>query len=37
MAKKKTGRKSRCWKGYEPVPGKKAYTKGSCRPKKKKK
>ena len=29
MAKKKTGRKSRCWKDYEPVPGKKAYTKGS--------
>jgi len=33
MAKKKTKRKSRCWKGYEPVPGKKAYEKGSCRPK----
>lgn len=27
--KKKT---SRCWPGYEPVPGKKAYSKGSCRP-----
>lgn len=26
-------RKSRCWEGYEPVPGKKAYEKGSCRPK----
>jgi len=24
-------RKSRCWEGYEPVPGKKAYSKGSCR------
>jgi len=23
--------KDRCWKGYEPVPGKKAYSKGSCR------
>jgi hypothetical protein len=26
--KKKT---SRCWPGYEPVPGKKPGTKGSCR------
>lgn len=25
--------KSRCWKGYEPTPGKKAYSKGSCRKK----
>lgn len=25
----------RCWEGYEPTPGKKAYTKGSCRPAKK--
>ena len=24
----------RCWKTHEPVPGKKAYEKGSCRPKK---
>lgn len=24
---------SRCWEGYEPVPGSKAYTEGSCRPK----
>lgn len=24
--------KQRCWKGYEPVPGKKAYSDGSCRP-----
>jgi hypothetical protein len=23
---------SRCWKGYEPVPGKKPYSDGSCRP-----
>lgn len=23
---------ARCWKGYEPVPGKKPYTDGSCRP-----
>jgi hypothetical protein len=23
--------KGRCWKGYEPVPGKKPYSKGSCR------
>jgi len=26
----------RCWKGYEPTPGKKAYDEGSCRPIKKK-
>lgn len=25
--------KSRCWAGYEPVPGKKPYSKGSCRKK----
>jgi hypothetical protein len=24
---------ARCWKGYEPVPGMKAYEPGSCRPK----
>lgn len=24
---------ARCWKGYEPVPGSKPYTEGSCRPK----
>jgi hypothetical protein len=24
-------RKKRCWKGYEPVKGKRAYSKGSCR------
>ncbi len=23
----------RCWSGYEPVPGKKPYSKGSCKPK----
>ena len=31
---------ARCWKGYEPVPGKKPYSEDSCRPqdgKKKKK
>lgn len=22
---------NRCWKGYEPVPNKKPYSKGSCR------
>ena len=27
--------KDRCWEGYEPTPGKKAYEKGSCRPVKK--
>lgn len=26
----------RCWEGYEPVPGKKPYSKDSCKPKKKK-
>jgi len=29
--------RERCWKGYEPTPGKKAYSKGSCKPKGKKK
>ncbi len=24
--------KERCWEGYEPTPGVKAYEKGSCRP-----
>lgn len=23
---------SRCWKGYEPTPGKEAYSRGSCQP-----
>lgn len=26
-------KKTRCWRGYEPTPGKKAYSKGSCRKK----
>ena len=26
-----TYKKTRCWRGYEPVPGKKPYSKGSCR------
>jgi len=26
-------KKQRCWPGYEPVPGKRPYSKGSCRPK----
>jgi hypothetical protein len=25
-------KQARCWKGYEPVPGKKAYSEDSCRP-----
>ena len=32
-AKKNKKKKGRCWTGYEPVPGKKPYSKGSCRPK----
>ena len=24
-------KKMRCWKGYKPVQGKKAYSKGSCK------
>jgi len=32
-AKKNKKKKGRCWDGYEPVPGKKPYSKGSCRPK----
>jgi len=43
MTKKKTAKKTKpkaakpnpCWDGYEPTPGKKAGTKGSCRLKKK--
>lgn len=30
---KETSKAARCWEGYEPVPGKKPYSKGSCRPK----
>jgi hypothetical protein len=29
--------KGRCWEGYEPVPGKEAYSEDSCRPKRAKK
>lgn len=33
--KKKIEKKQgRCWEGYEPTPGKKAYSDGSCKPKK---
>jgi len=43
MVKKKTVKKTKaktmkpnpCWDGYEPVPGKKPGSKGSCRLKKK--
>lgn len=31
----KAEKKDRCWDGYEPTPGKKAYEKGSCQPVKK--
>lgn len=30
-------KQNRCWPGYEPVPGKKQHSQGSCRPKAKKK
>ena len=36
--KKKSASKSktsRCWAGFEPTPGKKPFTKGSCKSKKK--
>lgn len=33
----KLAAQSRCWKGYEPVPGKAPYSNDSCRPKKGKK
>ena len=26
----KSTKKGRCWSGYKPTPGKKAYSKGSC-------
>jgi hypothetical protein len=32
-AKRMAKAEGRCWEGYEPVPGKKPYTKGSCRKK----
>lgn len=35
LPKSEEGMEKRCWEGYEPVPGKKAYSKGSCRPIKK--
>ena len=28
--KKSGGKKGRCWSGYRPTPGKKAFSKGSC-------
>lgn len=28
--KTKPKMKGRCWSGYKPTPGKKAYSKGSC-------
>ena len=31
--KKLEKKKGRCWEGYEPVPGKKPYSEGSCRKK----
>tara|TARA_B110000858_G_C17462237_1_gene318975 strand:+ start:244 stop:423 length:180 start_codon:yes stop_codon:yes gene_type:complete len=32
MGGKKSGgkKKGRCWSGYKPTPGKKAFSKGSC-------
>jgi hypothetical protein len=30
-------KESRCWEGYEPVPGKEPYSEDSCRPKNSKK
>jgi len=32
-AKRKSRKTNRCWPGYEPVPGKKQHSQGSCRPK----
>lgn len=29
---KKWNMKKRCWEGYEPTPGKKAYSEDSCKP-----
>ena len=28
--KKSMGKSGRCWNGYKPTPGKKAFSKGSC-------
>ena len=36
VALKQAADSSRCWQGYEPVPGKTPYSDNSCRPKKKK-
>lgn len=36
-ATKNTKKQDRCWPKYEPVEGKKPYSKGSCRPKAKSK
>ena len=30
---KSKGKSTRCWPGYEPTPGKKPFTKGSCKKK----
>jgi hypothetical protein len=35
LPKSEIEKKDRCWEGYEPTPGKKAYSKGSCKPIKK--
>ena len=32
-SKPKAKKSSRCWPGYEPTPGKKPFTKGSCKKK----
>jgi len=31
----KAKKADRCWIGYEPTPGKKPFSKGSCKPKEK--
>lgn len=33
LNKNKEAKESRCWEGYEPTPGKKSYSKGSCQKK----
>lgn len=35
LKKPKMEKKGRCWDGYEPTPGKKAFSEGSCKPVKK--
>jgi hypothetical protein len=32
VAQAKSNKQNRCWPGYEPVPGKKPNSQGSCRP-----